>query len=72
MYIYDFSRSSYFYRVGKLNRALGNISTAQTCVQKALEIKPDHEILHNALVETNFVGLNFPNVLEETTADIDK
>ena len=70
LYIYDFSTPSYYYRVGKLNRALGNISTAQTSFQKALEIRPDHEILQNALAESYFIGLYFPNVLEKTTSDI--
>jgi tetratricopeptide (TPR) repeat protein len=63
LYSCNFSQEFFYYRIGKLARALGNILEAQEYFTKANNTNSEDLGLKNALIESLIVGLKFDNAI---------
>jgi len=64
LYRFDFTQKGYLYKLGQMNRGVGEISKAQEYLEKALELDPADVNLRLATAEAFTTGLNFDHALE--------
>jgi tetratricopeptide (TPR) repeat protein len=62
LYTYDFTISGYLYRMGQLNLALGDFTSALAYLTQAADIKPADEQIRHAIFETQLQLFNFDEI----------
>ena len=63
LYSFDFSLKGYYYRLGQLLRAMGEIEESQAAISKALTEDPQDAQVRNACSAAYFAGIDFTNAL---------
>lgn len=56
IYTYDFSYKGYLYRLGQIQRALGNMEQAKRYSTKALSLAPNDRQIQNAALESHWMS----------------
>lgn len=69
LYTYDFTFTGYLYRLGQLNRALGDFKSAMAYLTHAVELNPNEERLEHAIIETRLQLFDFDEITKETHED---
>lgn len=69
LYAINFSRPSYYYRMGQLHRILGNAEQAKASFAQALELDPMDQKSRLASVENNTFSIAFDEALQMAEAE---
>jgi len=64
LYTYDFTPKGYYLRLGQLQRASGEIKSAQSALTKALMLDPKDIQVRNACAAAYAIGIDFENALK--------